>query len=218
MRRITHADAPELARLIHAVWSDYNPNPERIARVSLDSSHATFVETDGERLIGFVDGFTTVASDGILRWEVDLLGVDPGYRGRGIARRLIDSNVEAGRKAGAAMTRALVRLDNAPSLGAFARAGFILQPEPCSLFVSADDVAERLSMPPDAYLLSVETLTYSGIWIEGVQSSEALRCARCVRTRFGWDVAGAVMPITSRQVLPEGYESVGDYCWLCLPL
>ena len=48
MRQITQSDAPALAQLIRATGLDHNPNPERIARVSLENNHVTLVETDAE--------------------------------------------------------------------------------------------------------------------------------------------------------------------------
>jgi GNAT superfamily N-acetyltransferase len=213
MRLVTPADAPGLARLIHEVW-DHNPNPERIARVSLESNHATVIEEDGGVVIGFADGFTTVTSDGALRWEVDLLGVHPAHRGRGIARSLIAASVEAGRHAGATAARALVQIDNAPSLSAFRRCGFIPDAAICELFVSNEPRDEQLPTPPDAHLVSVTTLTYSGVWIEGRLSLEALRCAESARTCYGWDVAGAVLPEGDLGVEKAGYVLVGRYRWL----
>jgi GNAT superfamily N-acetyltransferase len=56
-------------------------------------------ETDG-RLVGFLFGWVGESEFGIARptgW-VDLIGVDPAYRGRGVARALVDRFVASGRE------------------------------------------------------------------------------------------------------------------------
>ena len=213
---MTAGDAPEIANLIRAVWADHNPDPDWIARVSLESNHATLVETRGDDLIGFVDAFSTVAADGVLRWEVDLLGVAPAWRGRGVAGRLVQRAVEVGRERGARRARALVRIDNTASLRVFERCGFAAEPTICRLYVSDAAPLEAQPTPDDAFLLTVSTLTYSGVWIEGEQSAAALRCAQAVRARFGWDTAGAVMP--AHHPAPQDYDFVGEYRWLTCAL
>ncbi len=153
MRQTTADDAPEIANLIQAVWADHNPNPDWIARVSLESNHATLVETQGDALIGFVDAFSTVAADGTLRWEVDLLGVHPAWRGRGIARELVTRAVEVGRERGAQMARALVRIDNVASLAVFERCGFVADSSSCRLYVSAAAATLCAPLSPDVFLI-----------------------------------------------------------------
>ncbi len=212
MRPVSAGDAPEIANLIRAVWADHNPDPDWIARVSLESNHATLVETSGDALIGFVDAFSTVAADGVLRWEVDLLGVHPAWRGRGVARRLVQRAVEVGRERGAQRARALVRIDNVASLRVFERCGFAAEPTICRLCVSDAAPLESPPTPADAFLLAVSTLTYSGVWIEGEQSAAALQSAQAIRTRFGWDTAGVVIP--AHHPTPQGYAHVGEYRWL----
>jgi GNAT superfamily N-acetyltransferase len=70
-------------------------------------------ETDG-RLVGFLFGWVGESEFGIPRptgW-VDLIGVDPAYRSRGIARALLDRFVESGRE-----LRALERVATLIDLG-----------------------------------------------------------------------------------------------------
>ena len=83
-------------------------------------------ETDG-RLVGFLLGWVGESEFGIARrtgW-VDLIGVDPPYRGRGIAQTLLRRFVESGRE-----LRAIERVATLVDLGQpdvrefFARVGF----------------------------------------------------------------------------------------------
>jgi ribosomal protein S18 acetylase RimI-like enzyme len=214
MRKLEPNDAPELARLIGIVWPDNNPTPERIARVSLESSHAALVETAGGRLVGFVDAFGTVARDGAVRWEIDLLGVHPDYRGRGMAQGLVRAAVEAGRAFGAVTARALVKVDNAASLNTFQRCGFVMGETVYDLCISDWAEPGAIQAPAGAHLISVCTLTYSGVWVEGEQSGESLRAGQAARTRHGWDVAGAVIPAGTHDAESRGYEVAGQYRWM----
>ncbi|MEP7293203.1 MAG: GNAT family N-acetyltransferase [Chloroflexota bacterium] len=213
MRQVTPEDAPELARLLQACGLDDNPNEARIARVILNTTRITLGEQgrDGG-LIGFVDAFMTASPDGVARWEVDLLGVHPNHRGKGIAQRLIGAVVAAGAQAGAQLFRAIVKTDNVASLTAFQHCGFANDETIHDLYVSDQPIAQADDLPPDAYLISVCTLTYSGIWIEGDHSLSALRYAQAVRTRYGWDVAGALAPAES--AMPDGFALAGQYLHL----
>jgi ribosomal protein S18 acetylase RimI-like enzyme len=215
MREVRQSDAPVLAELIGAAELDDNPDPNWIARVILESNHVTLVEesSDGD-LIGFVDAFMTISEQGIIRWEVDLLGVHPGYRGRGIANALIAAVVAVGFTQGGETARALVRIENTASLRAFTRCGFKMVTGEYDLFISGKQVTDAPLTAPLGFLIPVSTLTYSGVWVEGQQSQEVLRCAQKVRTKYGWDVAGAVM--NAEVPAPDGYERAGRYRWLIL--
>ncbi len=213
MRQVVMSDAPELARLLQACELDDNPNAARIARVILETTRATLVETDeGGALIGFVDAFMTVTAEGAPRWEVDLLGVHPQHRGRGTAQRLIRAAVQAGEAAGAPLMRAIVKEDNAPSLAAFRRCGFAPAEQVRDLYVSGQAVDDIVPVPAGAYFISVCTLTYNGIWLEGDQSLAALRCAQAIRTKYGWDIAGALAPVNSETL--ADFALVGQYLHL----
>jgi GNAT superfamily N-acetyltransferase len=70
-------------------------------------------EMDG-RLVGFLFGWVGESEFGIAKptgW-IDLVGVDPAYRGRGVARALLDRFVESGRE-----LRALARVATLVDLG-----------------------------------------------------------------------------------------------------
>lgn len=213
MRLAVQTDAPALAQLIRETGLDDTPNSEWIATVIGSTSRTTLLETAGDGTpIGFVDAFMTVSADGVPRWEVDLIGVHPDYRGRGIAQRLITASVEAGREQGAQVVRALIHLDNGASAGAFRRVGFISAPSTRELYVSDTPPDETLAaLACAAHLIPVCTLTYSGVWIENDHSPQSLRAARAIRSKYGWFIAGALLP--SGAPKPEAFARVGEYRW-----
>lgn len=205
-------DAPELARLIQACELDDNPNAERIASVIRFTTRSTLVEENEEGvLIGFVDAFMTVSADGVPRWEIDLLGTHPAYRGRGIAQRLIKASVQAAHEQGADFIRALIHVDNAASANAFQRVGFQPAASTRELYVSDQPTDAPLMPPAIAHLIHVCTLTYSGIWIENDHSPQSLATARAIRAKYNGFIAGVLLPTGSPP--PESFARVGTYRW-----
>lgn len=87
---------------------------------------SSVAETDG-RIVGFVFGWVGESEFGIAgptAW-VDLIGVDPAYRGRGIARALVDRFVRGGRELRAIRKIAtLIDLGQADVREFFVRLGF----------------------------------------------------------------------------------------------
>jgi ribosomal protein S18 acetylase RimI-like enzyme len=216
MRQAVQADTPTLAQLIRETGLDDTPDIEWIARVIGSTTRATLLETaDDGAPIGFVDAFMTVSAEGVPRWEVDLIGVHPGYRGRGVAQRLIAASVEAGRGQGAQGLRALIHVDNGASAGAFRRVGFVPVISAHELYVSdtpLDTTPTTLACP--AHLIPVCTLTYSGVWIENDHSPQSLRSALAIRAKYGWFIAGVLLPTGSPK--PEAFARVGEYRWWTL--
>lgn len=87
---------------------------------------SSVAETDG-RIVGFVFGWVGESEFGIAgptAW-VDLIGVDPAYRGRGIARALVDRFVRGGRELRAIRKIAtLIDLERSDVREFFVRLGF----------------------------------------------------------------------------------------------
>jgi ribosomal protein S18 acetylase RimI-like enzyme len=216
--RQAHAgDSDALASVINETWHDNTADPAHIARVIRETGRVTLLAQDSDQVLGFVDGFLTPAPDGTIRWEIDLLGVRPSARGRQIASRLVTAAVEAGRGQGAVTARALIRLDNPASQRVFAACGFSEQPERCVLYTAGSSTGDDFQVGADGYLLPVVTLTYRGVWIEGVSALGNLAAARRLVGRYGWDAAGAVLPAGDAAVLraaeTAGYVKREAYAW-----
>ncbi|MDZ4764939.1 MAG: GNAT family N-acetyltransferase [Chloroflexota bacterium] len=210
IRRAVPDDAPELARLIGAIWHDDTPNADALARVIRERDGGTLLAHVDARLIGFVDAFLTLRADGALRWEVDLLGVCPDARGKGIAADLIASACTFGAAQGAQIARAIVRGDNLAAQKTFGRAGFTTDGTVYRLCVaSPSDSAVDVTTHDDSYLLPVATLTYRGVWIEGTPTPRGLAAARSICARHGWETAGILL--TEDRAIPEGYAEIGVY-------
>ena len=221
IRQATPQDAPAIAAIQALCWPENSPDPNRVAAIIAEPDHITTVIVQDGVLTGFMDSFLTLSQDGTHRWEMDLLAVHPNSRGKGQARVLIGANFGAARRLGAAFARALIHADNLPSQRAFARAGFSPAPLLNRLLVTGNGTDTGQPAPPDAHLIPVQTLGYAGVWVEGVISPAALNAAQSVRARFGWDVAGCVIPLEDTAALNHAaqasYDPVGDYRWWIRP-
>src|SRR5687768_8493449 len=95
IRPATPDDAPTIARLKQEVWPDDTADPVEIASAIQHPDHASHIAFIEKEPAGFIDGFTTTAANGVLRWEVDMLAVIPACRGQGIGTQLINANTKA---------------------------------------------------------------------------------------------------------------------------
>lgn len=224
VRRAVPEDADSIAAVQHAVWPNEAVRPALIARAIAEPEHVTHAAVLHDQVIGFVDGFITLAATGKRRWEVDLLAVHPDYRGRGTARMLVEATTQAGQEMGAADARALIQIENLPSQRTFSRCGYSMDAEPVALWVASADLSrsreESLELPPgEHYLLPVTTLQYRGIWVEQWHSEAALRLARRVIGQTGLDLAGCLIALGAadeqRSAQRAGYAHVNDYRWWC---
>lgn len=213
-------DIPAMLEVKRATWPEEAANPARVADVLRDEGHATLVAVVDDRIAGFMDGFLTLSAEGVRRWEVDLLAVHPEHRNQGLASRLVAENTHTGFERGADVARALIRLDNAGSQHTFVRCGYICDENEHVLYVSSDAGRESGYLPSDVYLIPVSTLNYRGLWVEGVLSADSLRRAQRAQVEHGYDLVGAVIPISQREAVRSavdaGFTLVGVYHWWTL--
>lgn len=204
-------DAQGIAQVIQIVWND-NANTARIARLIQENDNYLWVAvSDESEIVGFADGFLTVSSSGEKRLEVDLLAVHPDFRGLKLANQLIEKVTLAGIDAGAQYARAVVRVENIPSEKAFAHHGY----HPVSrrdLWVS--DGQPSADEPTSAYFVSVNTLTYQGVWIEDVRTRSAFSAGRHIAHQNSLDTVGALLdPAHAEQIewaRQCGFEKIAE--------
>jgi ribosomal protein S18 acetylase RimI-like enzyme len=116
-------DVETLLRVEHDSLGDSDYDLAEALAVVARPEHAAYVAYAGEWGVGFCSSFDTPTGAGA-RLEVDMLGVLPAYRGRGIATRLIRHATQEAIERGVGVGRAVVALDNVASQKAFRRAGF----------------------------------------------------------------------------------------------
>jgi len=220
IRLAQQGDLESILHVKQATWPEEAANPVYVAEVLREPGHVTVVAAVEGRVAGFADGFLTLSSDGVRRWEVDLLAVHPDYRNRGLASRLVAENTRAGLEMGAEMARALIRLDNTGSQRTFSHCGYLCDQNECTLYVSPDPPDSTVDLPPNVYLVPVSTINYRGLWVEGELSTDSLRYAQQIREEHGYDLVGAVIANSQHEAVQAairaGFTLVGGYQWWLL--
>jgi GNAT superfamily N-acetyltransferase len=198
------------------VWSGESADERHVAAAIADVNHRTHIAVVDTRVIGFVDGFRTVAANGQPRWEVDLLAVHPDYHGQKIGQQLIAATTQHARQQGHSLARALVQIDNVPSQRAFQRCGYHRDGIIYTLMVT-DAAIVTSATPNNARLIPVNTMNYRGLWLEGDLSRDALAVAQAEVARHDYDIAGALVPSDDQDSLDaataSGYRLVSHFQW-----
>jgi GNAT superfamily N-acetyltransferase len=219
IRLATPDDVATIAQLKNATWQTDQSDVDLIASAITRSDHVSHIACVDESPAGFVSGFTTLSSEGAIRWEVDLLAVLSEYRGKGIAPQLIEASVQSGLEQRASLARALVAFGNTFAEKSFTRCGFEPDEYTSELYIThgnteATDVYKRMT----GHLISVETFSYRGVWVEEASKLNDFQFASKVISRlsvYGWHLAGAVIPTTNPKAIKAaegaGYERVGQY-------
>jgi len=189
-----------------------------------DKASALWVAAEDGEIAGFVSAFVTVAGDGCRRWEVDLIAVRRTSQGRGLGTRLIRRICEAGHARAISLTRALIQAENGPSQRAFQNAGFTAVGRPGRLLLwPPGPRSDTHAYSGPVALLPVDTLTYRGLWLEGLTSvsteeqRRAVRAARSIVSDENRTNAGAVIPVDESHLLAPDLGNQahvhGEYHW-----
>ena len=223
IRQAQEADAAAIAQVKKQVWPDETADVGLVAEVIRSSDHRLQVAAEGNGIVGFVDGFLTFSNTNVRRWEVDLLVVHPDYRRRGIARELITASNRSGIVMRATLARSLIQVSNLGSMRAFALCGYRAQTEICGLFVmSTGSKTLPRVLPDNLFLISVDTINYRGIWIEGELTVAGLQVANALRIQRNLDLAGVVISLRDKKSLgaaqSAGYRLVGHYRYWSMAL
>ena len=222
LRSAEAADVEGIAAIVQDVWGHDVLRAVCRAQIGDDASALWVAAEDGE-IAGFLSAFLTVAGDR-RRWEVDLIAVRRASQGQGLGTRLIRRACEVGRLPAASLTRALIRVENVPSQKAFENAGFATDGRRHRLFVWPPEPGEEThSYAGPVDLLPVDTLTYRGLWIEGLTSvpaekqRHAVKAARSIVFEKGRANAGAVIPADEESRLASDLRDQarmhGEYHW-----
>ena len=221
IRLANSQDASAIARI--ATQSDValiDPASPRARRL-LDSGRTVVATLNGE-VVGFVDGFITIGPAGELRYELDLLGVAPAAQGCGIGGLLLAAAIGAAKAQEARCVRALVRCCNLPMERLCQRRGFERSSQRFDLRVANPQPVVPRKRHHAAHLVTVSTVAYVGVWLEGTLSQAAIDDACELAIKGGLSTLGALIPeaaIDAARLLERNaFRQVGVYRWWVITL
>ena len=224
IRPATASDIPGIAQVCEAAFAE-QIEPEVCLRQVADSTIDLHVAVEGNKVAGFVSAF---ALDGAADnpWFVDSLAVRPQSQGRGHGRRLIESTWTTARRRGFHLSRALIRADNAPSQRCFALCGYVTDQRPHSLYIWPPQASAANGKTDPVRLLPVDTITYRGLWLEGLADASteiqrrAVQQARAYCARDSRGPSGALIADPSRLdgTLLDQAELKEEYHWWTMTL
>ena len=217
IRRARPEDAKTIADICENSFGEM-PDRNRLRRVLADESNFTFVATDGLSVLAFVDNFISCSQQGNQRMELDLMAVCPWARGRGVGKQLFHASIALTKRVGLSSIRALVKVDSPAMQTLCESTGWSRSPDRFILFVRSP-APSNVSAPTDhpGHLISVDTLTYDGVWIEGGLSQDTVDAAMIVAMNERRTVVGAAVRENNgsarRVLLNNAFEMSDAYHW-----
>ncbi len=214
-------DAPAIERVASETGvASIDPGSPRARRVLAEGQ--TLVATKDAAVMGFVGCLFTAYPTGGRRFELDLLAVAPEAQRRGVGTRLVAASKSFAADAGARQVRALVRCENAAMQRLCRRHGFARSSDVFELHIVDPQPVAHQSRLHEARVIPVETLSYSGLWLEGKLSREAIADAHQLASQIEVTVIGAVIPnnaLETRKLLQaSSFRKVGAYHWWTINL
>jgi len=225
IRRAVSEDVAGIAMIVQDVWQQ--EIDLEVCRGQLeDSSGAIWVAAEAGAIVGFVSAFLTVDQAGLRRWEVDLLAVRQTSRGYGLGQKLVAATWGDAQRHQARLARAAVRVANFASQGTFKPSGYVTDGRVHKLLIwSPEACTDQISWPQQVTCLPVDTLTYCGLWLEGLTSPgvshdsqrRALKAARALSAQQGRLNIGALIPGEEEFRLSDDLRTIaadhGEYHW-----
>lgn len=229
VRAATIADAEAVIEIMELCWSEQRPNHSVVGCVLTKPGRSILLAILAEQVIGFVDGFLTLSSSGMLRWEVDLLAVHPAFRGYGAGQALVETMSQIGHEKRAGAARALIQVANTASERVFGRCGYRAEETILELWsANPQPDADRTGIPAsdlsvlDGYFIPVTTLNYRGLWLEDARSSAEFSAGRVIAGQHGLDLVGCLLPCDRPALIDiarqAGYAFINRFRWWWLPL
>lgn len=225
VRRAEEHDASAIEEITLQAFGESLSGDEAIIGALL-RREPNFVAQTENRVVGFAGNFITLSALGEKRFEIDLLAVSGAARGRGIGAALAAASIALAKKLDVDMIRTLVASNNGAMQRLCQSLGFKRSEQACALcarsIVKAEDMRDLAAGAArhDAHLVPVNTLAYSGIWLEGRLTQAAICAAHVTAAQQNRSRVGAVIAASDRDtqdlLRKNNYELIGEYAWWCV--
>ena len=203
------------------VWEN-SVNPTNIERVLQNHDHVTQIAMQNSIVVGFVDGFETLGIRRERRWEIDLIAVQQDFQHQGVGSALIQANLVTAKTRGCQVTRALIATDNYASQKAFRKNQFKPDETILSLYIHSQPTNQYATPNKQAHLITVDTINYRGIWVEGEFAQQDLLAACYQRSLAKLDVVGCLVAQNDAAKIDllqeQNFESTGSWQFWIRPL
>ena len=230
LRKAASTDIKGIATVVYDVWAQDILTDICEAQIK-DDTCALWVAADKDDIAGFVSAFLTTGKDGDRRWEVDLVAVRRASQGQRLGQRLVTKACQDARIHNVSIARAIVRVNNIASQKTFENAGFTTDWRIHKLLLWTPDPSDNpIAYARNVTLLPMDTLTYRGLWIEGLTSEgltieeqrQAVKTARSMIARDGRLNTGALIPVDEEHLLATDLRETasvhGEYYWFVKPM
>lgn len=163
-------DAQAIHLILQETWGDSLLFDVFIDHIS-SPEHQVFVAVEAGEVVGFLSAFLVPSTTP--RWEIDLIIVCSTSQGKGIGTSLIEEALTYGSNLKVPWATASIRIDNYASQRAFSKTGFTTDAQVGSLFLWNPLACQpTINVPEIVHFIPVDTLTYRGLWIEGLIESQ----------------------------------------------
>ena len=221
MRKARPSDAVAIAGIAAAAFGQ-RMAIDQVRRVLQSGRNYTCVAELNRKTVGFADAFVTESQFGEARLELDLLAVDPSAQGSGMGTGLARRCIGLADELKVGLLRTLVATDNLAMRALCYRCGLRQSPDIYRLHVATSFACAETPSRHRAHFVPIDTLAYSGLWLEGELSLEAVQSAMYCAEKAGWDSVGAVVAVADCQVsdllCAQGFGVADEYHWWTLNL
>lgn len=171
---------------------------------------------------GLTSTFMTVVQTAVRRWEIDLLAVHSSARRQGLAEKLLRATSQDSRRHRVNLSRGLVRVSNTAAQRAFRAADYYTTGLIYHLhWWPAQDMGVELPDDKTVSVIPVDTLTYRGIWLEGLDSPTIapelqqiyLQAARTLAAREGRVMVSSLIAKALPSGVSEDHQVEGQFQW-----
>jgi ribosomal-protein-alanine N-acetyltransferase len=119
---LTRADAARCAELEAQLFEGDDPWPTRAFLAELEAKHIRYIAARADNKVVGYAGISRLGRKRPYEYEIHTIGVDPGYQGQGIGRRMMTDLLEY---ASGGTIFLEVRTDNEPAIALYESLGFV---------------------------------------------------------------------------------------------